>query len=57
MWGLWPSATGDLHVVPCDREGHVLGGHECSEHCFCSPRPDEECPELMIHNDHKRSAH
>ena len=36
MWGIFEGD--DIHVVPCDDEGHVYGGHELSRDCKCHPK-------------------
>jgi len=52
MWGIFEGD--DIHVVPCDDEGHVYGGHELSRDCKCHPKAVIEAGKdargLYIHN-------
>lgn len=36
---------GTIHVVPLIGPEHV-----CSETCWCHPEPDNDQPELIVHN-------
>lgn len=55
MWGVWRPDGDEIHIVPCDRDGHVIGGHSRAE-CFCRPKPDPEYPEVIVHHDPERGG-
>lgn len=59
MWAIWRAGADDsLHVAPCHGEGddRIVGGHALRRDCFCKPKPDDEHPDLLIHNDPERGG-
>jgi hypothetical protein len=56
-WGPWPDPnTGDVHIVPCDRERNVLGSHVQAPNCHCSPIRLADEPHVIVHNDPERGG-
>jgi hypothetical protein len=56
-WGhIVDVSLGEKHVVPCDRDGTVVGGHIASRACHCRPRPDAHDPSVILHNDPQRGG-
>ncbi len=56
-WGTWPDLdSGEIHVVPCDEQKNVLGGHTKTRECFCKPVRDEIDPLLVVHFDKERGG-
>jgi hypothetical protein len=56
-WGTWPDEeSGDVHIVPCDRDYNVVGGHTQSMTCFCKPVRNEDEPRQVVHFDPERGG-
>jgi hypothetical protein len=58
MWGVFDALDthGELHVMPCDTHGQVLGGHVASWRCQCEPQIVDGCDPrthrlAFTHND------
>lgn len=59
LWTIkWAEDDGlEWHVVPCDDEGRVIGGHRLRKNCQCGPRRDDEVPALIVHFDPERGGY
>lgn len=59
-WGTLEDRDGDRHIVPCTKDGTVLGPHMASVHCVCGPRKDHDSKGILyVHDDaeHGGSEH
>lgn len=57
MWGVWcDDVSNEIHIVPCDPDGHVIGGHRRTGECFCRPESTYDCPEVIVHKDPERGG-
>lgn len=47
----------EVHIVPVDKHGGVIGNHELKEACQCRPKHDEEYDHILIHQDIEKTHH